>query len=74
MVSRNTYRYRLKVDGKVVYYGITTDLERRQREHRVRWPTGHVEQVGPATTHEEAWIWEKEQTARRLKSASRRLA
>ncbi len=70
MVAILTYRYCFKVDGKVVLYGITTDLKRREREHRVRWPNGHVEQVGDPTSHEEAWYWEKEQSARLLSSTS----
>ena len=70
MSARTTYRYLLKVDGRVVHSGITNDLERREREHRRRWPTGRVEQVGRRTTRAEAWRWEKEQAGRRLNSAS----
>ena len=39
MAAGTTYRYRFKVDGKVVHCGTTTDLVRREREHRRRWPT-----------------------------------
>ena len=67
---RRTYRYHFKVDGDTVHSGFTIDLERREREHRRRWPTGHIEQVGPPTTHEEAWYWERQQTARRTDSAA----
>ena len=57
-----TYKYRFKVDGTVVHQGITTDLERREREHRHRWPDGIIEQVGQPTSHRDAWEWEREQT------------
>lgn len=70
MVARTTYRYRFWVDGKVVYCGITSDVARREREHRRRWPEGHIEQVGPPTTHEDAWNWEKRQAEQRFSSAS----
>ncbi len=73
MASRNTYKYHLEVDGKVVLSGMTTDLKRRQQEHLVRWPTGRVVKVGRATTHKAAWYWQKEQEEQRLqrlKSAS----
>ena len=48
----------------MVHYGFTIDLGRREREHRHRWPTGHIEQIGPPTTHEDAWNWEKQQIKR----------
>ena len=69
MSSRSTYRYRFKVEGKVVLSGITSDLKRREKEHRRRWPKGCIEPVGPPTTHEEAWRWERQQTERRSTSA-----
>ena len=56
-----TYRYRFKVDGRVVYVGITTDLQRREREHQRRWPGGVIEQVGQPTSHRVAWEWERQQ-------------
>ena len=56
----NTYKYRLKVGDRVVYHGITTDLRRREFEHRRRWSGARIEQVGEATTHREAWEWERQ--------------
>ena len=70
MVVRTTFKYRFKVEGKVVHWGITTDLKRREAEHRRRWPNGCIEQVGSATTREEAWEWERQQTGQRFSSAS----
>lgn len=64
-----TYRYRFLVGSRVVYQGITTDLERREREHRCRWPDGRIEAVGKPTSHAEAWEWE--QQARGLSAYAR---
>ena len=58
-----TYRYKFLVGGRVVRHGITTDLDRREREHQRRWPTGRIEPVGEPTSHREAWDWEHEQSA-----------
>ena len=66
--SITTYRHRFFVNGRVMLNEFTTDLERREREHQVRWPTGRIQQVGEPTTHEEAWDWEREQ--RGIKSTS----
>lgn len=59
--TAKTYRYRFKVDGRVVHHGITTDLQRREREHQKRWPGGTIEQVGQPTSHRDAWEWERKQ-------------
>lgn len=58
--STQTYKYRLKVGERVVHHGITTDLLRREREHRRRWPHARIEQVGEPTSHREAWEWERQ--------------
>ncbi|MDA8186862.1 MAG: hypothetical protein M0T85_01805 [Dehalococcoidales bacterium] len=58
--NRDTYKYHFKVGRKIVHGGITDDLERREREHRLKWPTGHIEQVGRRTTREAALGWERE--------------
>lgn len=62
MQGLKTYCYRFRVRGRIVYHGITTDLERRQREHQRRWPEGRIEQVGEPTTHQRAWQWNQRQT------------
>ena len=59
--NRNTYKYRFKVKNKVVHSGITDDSERRELEHKQKWPTGHIVQAGYKTTEEAAKIWEKRQ-------------
>ena len=65
MSSRSMYKYHLKVDGKVVLSDITDDLDRRQKEHQRRWPTGRIEKVGRATTHRSAWEWKQRQLEER---------
>lgn len=57
---RDTYRYQFKVGNKVVCAGTTSDLERREAEHRRRWPGGNIVQVGRKTTKQAARSWEKE--------------
>jgi len=61
---RNTYKYRFKVGNRTVHTGITNDLNRREQEHRQKWPTGHIVQVGRRTTEEAARRWEAQQGQR----------
>ena len=56
--SRNTYKYHFKVGPKIKHSGITNDLERREKEHQQKWPSGHIKQVGHRTTEESAREWE----------------
>ena len=58
-----TFRYRFLVGSRVVHQGITTDLKRREREHRRRWPGGRIEAVGEPTSHADAWDWERQQAS-----------
>ncbi len=60
--DRDTRKYDFKVGNKVVHSGITNDLDRREREHQRRWPSGHIDQVGRATTREAARRWESGKT------------
>ena len=65
MPKTKTYRYHFVVRSRVVHRGITTDLDRREREHQRRWPEGRIEAVGEPTSHAEAWEWEREQVGGR---------
>ena len=56
---RNTYKYHVKKGGKIIYRGITIDLERRGAEHKARWPDSHIHKVGRRTTREKALDWER---------------
>jgi len=57
---RKTYKYVYKIRNKIVHGGITNDLDRREQEHKQKWPTGHIVQVGRRTTEEAARKWEKD--------------
>jgi len=59
---RNTYKYQFKVGNKIVHGGITTDLERREQEHKQKWPKGHIAQVGRKTTEDAAREWENDKS------------
>jgi len=59
MAKRDTHKYGFKVGNKTVHSGITNDLDRREQEHKQRWPNGHIVKVGRATTEEAAREWEK---------------
>lgn len=58
---RDTYKYRLWHNGRVVHMGITNDVERREAEHQREWPESRIVQVGNRTTREAALRWEREQ-------------
>ena len=64
-MARKTYKYHFKQGHKTLYTGITDDLERREQEHRQTYGcSGHIKQVGSATTRDAALKWEREQTER----------
>ena len=56
---RDIYKYYFKTGNKIVHGGITDNLERREQEHKQRWPNGHIFQVGRSTTENAAREWEK---------------
>ncbi len=57
--TRDTYKYYFKKGNRIVHGGITDDLERREQEHKQRWPNGHIFQVGRRTTEDAAREWEE---------------
>lgn len=57
---RDTYKYLFKKGNKILHGGITNDLERREKEHKQKWPNGHISQVGRKTTEDAARRWEKD--------------
>ncbi len=57
---RDTYKYLQKIGNEIVHGGITNDLERREQEHKQKWPGSHIKQVGRATTREAALEWERD--------------
>jgi hypothetical protein len=58
--QRNFSKYEVTVRGKVVHGGITTDLDRRAREHLRTWPGATVAKIGRQTTKDGARRWERE--------------
>lgn len=58
---RTHYKYHLKVGRKIVHSGITEDLDRREQEHKRKWPSGHIFKVGNLTTEDAARKWEEKQ-------------
>jgi len=58
---RDTHKYHYKRGNKILKSGITDDLERREQEHKQKWPRGHIIQVGRRTTRDAALEWERKQ-------------
>ena len=56
---RSIYKYHFKVGNKIVHRGITSNLEQRERGHKIVRSSGHIKQVGRRTTREAARRWEK---------------
>lgn len=64
MAERNTYKYELHNGNRVVYVGITNDLERREAEHRAEGMNfTSIKKVGNATTRNAAEEWETNRIA-----------
>lgn len=61
---RDTYRYNLRNGNRIVYKGITNDLERRTAEHQADgMDFTRVEKVGLAVTRDTAEAWEADSIA-----------
>lgn len=58
--ARDTYKYVVKVDGRIIYRDVTNDLNRRAEEHKVRYPDCHIIQVGRRTTREQGLKWKRQ--------------
>jgi predicted GIY-YIG superfamily endonuclease len=54
-------KYVVRVKGKIVHGGITTEFERRKQEHKQKWPNSIIRKVGGKATEESARKWEEEQ-------------
>lgn len=64
MANRNTYKYELHNGNKVVYVGITNDMERREAEHRNEgMKFTNMTKVGNITTREAAEAREADRIA-----------
>lgn len=61
-MARKTYKYHFKMGNRILYSGVTKDLEKRERELKQEFgEDGYIKQVGRATTMDEALKWESEQ-------------
>ena len=69
--ERDTYKYYLKQGEKIVYRGITSDLERREVEHQERFPDSRIYQVGRKTIRKAALRWQQQERRRYLNSVER---
>jgi len=64
MADRDTARYELYQGNKLVYVGITNNLDRRTKEHEAEGMNfTRVEKVGPVVTRETANQWETDRIA-----------
>ncbi|WNY24906.1 hypothetical protein [Methanolapillus millepedarum] len=59
MTDRDYKKYELKKGSKVVYRGITNDLDRRKTEHSQDKKFTSMRQVGRSCTEESAKNWEQ---------------
>ena len=58
--ARDTAKYHLIKNRKVVYRGITDrPLEDRENEHQKEYRGSHIRQIGRRTTREKALEWER---------------
>lgn len=58
MASRTMVGYDFKVGGRIVHSGITNDPDRREMEHKQRWPSGTLTVVTGPMTEAGAREWE----------------
>ena len=64
MTNRDTYKYELRKGKRVVYVGITDDLDRREAEHRTDGIVfTKINKIGNATTRSAAEEWESKRIA-----------
>ena len=64
MAKRDTYKYELRDGRRIVYVGITNDIERREAEHRAEGMNfTRMTKVGNITTRNAAEDWEADRIA-----------
>ena len=64
MANRNTHRYTLRKAGKIQYYGITNNLDRREAEHRDEGKRfDAIKREGPRVSRDTAEKWEEQRLA-----------
>ena len=45
-VGPSGHRYHFMVGNEIVRRGHTADLARREKEHRIKYPSGHIVKIG----------------------------
>ncbi|MDE0332442.1 MAG: hypothetical protein OXL41_11290 [Nitrospinae bacterium] len=64
-MARKTCKYHFKMGNRILYSGVTKDLEKRERELKRKFgEDGYIKQVGGATSLDVALVWESEQAKR----------
>lgn len=56
---RATHKYHFKLGNKVTHIGITTNLTRREYEHKRELPEGHIVKVGRRVGRESTLRWKR---------------
>ena len=57
-MARKTYKYHFKMGNRILYSGVTKDLEKRERELKQEFgEDGYIKQVGGATTMDPARLF-----------------
>lgn len=54
------YTYHFIMSGRIVHGGITTDPQRREREHQREWGNGKLVIVGGPMSEQAARAWERQ--------------
>ncbi len=67
MPKRDTTRYNLRQNRKIVHKGITKrPLEERLEEHQNEYPGATISKVGPKVTEDSGRKWERDQPNQKL--------
>jgi len=56
-MEKDTYKYKVMRNGKIVEKGTTLDLKRKAASIKARFPDAVIKQVGRKTTRQEANVW-----------------
>ena len=63
-VSKETYKFSVWWEGKLILFGVTTDPIRRECDMQERFPGARLQIIGRKTTLQKALQWEDRQERR----------